>query len=296
MKRNIIAIAIILTMFGCQKSNQKNADIASTAELSPSSINADSSSVQKVIKTADMRFRVKDVQHTKQDLSLAIKQQGGTVAEFSIQSSVQETEKVKQSTDSLKEITAYRTEGYLVAKVPSENLDDFTNTIAKMAVFVDNQSMKMDDQSITYLSNKLKAENRADAVSKINKLSTKKSASVGTSLAVKDDYIDKKMENLQIDNRVRYSTITLNFYQDNTIKTMLVANDNIYDYKPAFGTRLWLGIVNGWIIFKEIILALVNLWMVILTGFLGFFVIRYFVRKNKKAVELATNNLRPNQH
>jgi len=295
MKRNIIAIAIILTMFGCQKSNQKNADIASTDELNPSSINADSSSVQKVIKTADMRLRVKDVQHTKQDLSLAIKQQGGTVAEFSIQSNVQETEKVKQSADSLKEITAYRTEGYLVAKVPSENLDDFTNTIAKMAVFVDNQSMKMDDQSITYLSNKLKAENRADAVSKINKLSTKKSASIGTSLAVKDDYIDKKLENLQIDNRVRYSTITLNFYQDNTIKTMLVANDNIYDYKPAFGTRLWLGIVNGWVIFKEIILALVNLWMLILTGFLGFFVIRYFVRKNKKATDLATNNLLPNQ-
>ncbi|WP_122876487.1 DUF4349 domain-containing protein, partial [Pseudomonas viridiflava] len=94
----------------------------------------------KIIKTADIRFRVKNVQNTKEQLSQTIKAQCGTVAEFSIESVIQETQKVKQSIDSVKEITAYRTEGYLVAKVPSEKLDDFTNTTAKMAVFVDNQS------------------------------------------------------------------------------------------------------------------------------------------------------------
>jgi hypothetical protein len=291
MKRNIIAIAIVLTIFGCQKSNNKyaSADAVDTQELSRET--ADSTVAEKIVKTADMRFRVKDVQNTKEQLSKAIKAEGGTVAEFSIESSIQETDKVKQSTDSLKEITSYRTQGYLVAKVPSEKLDEFTNTIAKMAVFVDNQSMKMDDQSIAYLSNKLKAQNRVDAIEKINKVASKKSANVESSLYIKDDYVDKRIENMQIDSRVKFSTITLNFYQDNTVKTMIVANDNLYDYRPAFINRLWLSIVNGWTIFKEIIIAISNLWMLILVGIAIFFTIKYFIRKNKLAMDVATKNM-----
>mgnify|MGYP001133189500 CR=1 FL=1 len=290
MKRNIIAIAIVLTIFGCQKSNEKyaSADVIDANELR---VPTDSITAEKMIKTADMRFRVKDVQHTKEQLSKTIKAEGGTVAEFSIESTIQETDKIKQSTDSLKEITSYRTQGYLVAKVPSEKLDEFTNTIAKIAVFVDHQSMKMDDQSITYLANKLKAQNRVDAIEKINKVASKKSANVESSLYIKDDYVDKRIDNMQIDNRVKFSTITLNFYQDNTVKTMIVANDNLYDYRPAFINRLWLGIVNGWTIFKEIIIAVSNLWMLIIVGVLIFVVIKHFIRKDKMAREMATKNL-----
>ncbi|TCD27344.1 DUF4349 domain-containing protein [Pedobacter psychrodurus] len=291
MKRNIIAIAIILTIFGCQNENKKyaSADAVDTQDLNKES--ADTTAAEKIIKTADMRFRVKDVQNTKEQLSKTIKAEGGTVAEFSIESSIQETDKVKQSTDSLKEITSYRTQGYLVAKVPSEKLDEFTNTIAKMAVFVDHQSMKMDDQSIAYLANRLKAQNRVDAIEKINKVATKKSANVESSLYIKDDYVDKRIENMQIDSRVKFSTITLNFYQDNTVKTMIVANDNLYDYRPAFINRLWLGVVNGWTIFKEIIIAISNLWMLILVGIAIFFTIKYFIRKNKLAMDEATKSL-----
>ncbi|MBO9672707.1 MAG: DUF4349 domain-containing protein [Sphingobacteriaceae bacterium] len=291
MKRNIIAIAIVLTIFGCQSESKKYAS-ADTVALEPLDKAAtDSTATEKIIKTADMRFRVKDVQKTKEQLSKTIKAEGGTVAEFSIESIIQETDKVKQSTDSLKEITSYRTQGYLVAKVPSDKLDDFTNTIAKMAVFVDNQSMKMDDQSIAYLSNKLKAQNRTDAIEKINKVASKKSANVESSLLIKDDYVDKRIENMQIDNRVKFSTITLNFYQDNTVKTMVVANDNLYDYRPSFVNRLWLGIVNGWTIFKEIIIAISNLWVLILVGALAFLAIRHLIRKDRSARDLITKKL-----
>lgn len=289
MKRNIIAIAIVVTIFGCNSEKKEYAS-SSKAEMADT-VPLDTLAPEKIIKTADMRFRVKDVQQTKEQLSKTIKAEGGAVAEFSIESSIQETEKVKQSTDSLKEITSYRTEGFLVAKVPSEKLDEFTNTISKMAVFVNSAAMKMDDQSIVYLANKLKAQNRVEAIEKINKVATKKSANVESSLFIKDDYIDKKIANMQIDDRVKFSTITLNFYQDNTVSTMTVANDNLYDYRPGFANRLWLNIVNGWTIFKEIILALANLWMVFLVGLGVFFIIRYFVRKNRIAMEMATKHL-----
>jgi hypothetical protein len=293
MKRNIIAIAILLALFGCNSKNKNDANVAEM--VIPDTLAKDGITEPKVIKTADMRFRVKNVQNTKEQLSQTIKGQGGTVTEFSIESVIQETQKVKQSIDSLKEITSYRTEGYLVANVPSEKLDEFTNTVAKMAVFVDNQSLKLDDQSLAYLENKMKANNRKEAVSQINKVAGKKSTSIETSLNVKDDYVNKRIQNLSIDNRVKYSTITLKFYQDNTIKTIVVANDDIYDYKPGFGNRLLMGIVNGWTIFKELIIGLANIWAIILLGISGFFLIRYFVKKNKKAMILATNSPLTNQ-
>lgn len=280
MKRNIIAIAIILGLFGCQNANRKSesADAISVNELNNEALDTAAS---KIIKTADMRFRVKDVQKTKEQLSQTIKAQGGAIAEFSIESAIQETDKVRLSADSLKEITSYRTEGYLVAKVPSEKLDEFTNTIAKIAVFVNSSSMKMDDQSIVYLANKMKAKNRVDASNQIVKIPSKKTDNIETSLALKDDYVDRKIGNISIDARAKYSTITLNFYQDNTVKTMVVANDTLSDYRPAFANRLWLNIVNGWSIFMELILALANLWMIILAGVVGVFVFKHYYRARK---------------
>ena len=100
------------------------------------------------------------------------------------------------------------------------------------------------------------------------------------SLYVKDDYVDGKIRNMQIDSDVQYSNITLNFYQDNTVKTIKVGNDNLYDYKPGFLRRFILGIQNGWVIFKEFILILTNLWMLILLLLAGYFTYKYFRKRN----------------
>jgi len=279
MKKYLIYCVFTIAMFSCnskKESNLENSD-ATAANLETT----DSLLSEKIIKTADMRFRVKDVQNTKEKLSSAIKAEGGTIAEFTVQSNIQQTEKVKYSTDSLLELTSYRTEGLIVARVPSEKLDEFTNKVAKMAVFVDQQSLKMDDQSVVYLSNKLKNQNRVEAVEQLNKHANKKSNNVETSLSLKDDYVDKKIENLMIDSKVQYSTITLNFYQDNTVKSILVGNDDLYSYRPNFFTRLGLSFQNGWYIFKEFILVAMNLWVWILIGVAAYFSFKYY-RKRKK--------------
>ncbi|TDQ06665.1 DUF4349 domain-containing protein [Pedobacter metabolipauper] len=282
MKKYLIYCVITIAVLGCNSEKKFNNESADT--VSSNLLAEDTTLSAKIIKTADMRFRVKDVQQTKEQLSSAVKTMGGTIAEFSIQSTIAETDKVKYSTDSLLELTSYHTEGLILAKVPSDQLDEFTNRVAKMALFVDNQSMKLDDQSISYLENNLKNQNRVEAVAQLNKHATKKSNNVETSLYIKDDYVDKKIENMRINDKVKYSNITLNFYQANTIKSTLVLNDNLYDYRPGFFKRLWLGIDNGWTIFKEFILAISNLWMLIVIGIAGYLMYRYFRKKKLEAV------------
>lgn len=281
MNKYLVCIAIIGLMFGCNSERKNSLSTESVATLDSAAVASDTAATAKIIKTADMRFRVKDVQQTKEQLSTAIKGAGGAVAEFSIQSQIQESDKVKYNSDSLKEITSYRKEGLMVAKVPSEKLDDFTNTVAKMAVFVDQQSMKMDDQSIAYLANRLKAQNRQKVIKQLDQ--SKKRSDAETSFYISDDYIDKRIENISIDNRVKFSTITLSFYQDNTVSTWVVGNDNLYSYRPGFFQRLGLNIADGWTFFKEFLLGLAKLWALIVFGLLIFFGIRAYLRRTKKA-------------
>lgn len=278
MKKYLIYCVFAIAVFGCNnnKSNYKETADVTEANLETS----DTLFTEKIIKTADMRFRVKDVQQTKEKLSSVINAEGGSVAEFSIQSTIQSTEKVRYSADSLLELTAYRTEGLIVAKVPSDKLDEFTNKVAQLAVFIDQQSLKLDDQSIVYLANKLKNQNRVEAVDQLNKHANKKSNNVETSLYLKDDYVDKKMENLLIDNKVKYSNITLNFYQDNTVKRIVVENDNLSDYRPDFFKRFWLSILTGWTIFEELIIMLMNLWVLLLVAGIAYYLFRYYQRRS----------------
>ncbi|HWW41060.1 DUF4349 domain-containing protein [Pedobacter sp.] len=278
MKKYLFFAVITIAIWSCNRSNKmESAD--TTEALKESS--ADTVASDKIIKTADMRFRVKDVQTVKEKLSNSVKEEGGMIVEFTVQSNIMRTEKAKYSADSLLELTSYRKEGQVVAKVPSDKLDDFTNKVVKMAVFVDQQSLKLDDQSMNYLSNALKNRNRVEAVQQLNKHANKKSNNVETALEIKDDYVDKKIQNQTIDSRVKYSTITLNFYQDNTVQRLVVGNDDLYDYRPAFMNRFWLGIQNGWLIFKEFILILTNLWVLILLAGAGYFVFRHYRRKKK---------------
>lgn len=280
MKKYLAYLAVV-ALLSCNNQQKDYASSEIAMAEADTEVVADTVSTPKIIKTADMQFRVRDVQKTKEQLSSTIKAQGGTIAEFSINSSIQESSKLRYSVDSLKEITSYRKEGLLIAKIPSEKLDDFINNIAKIAVFVDNQSMKMDDRSIAYLANRLKAENRAEALKTINQTAKRKGNNVETSLYIKDDFIDKKIENLNIDNSVKFSDITLKFYQDNTVQTFIIANDNLADYKPGFFTRLGLNMLDGWHYFKELILAASHLWMFALCAFALYLGIKYYL-SNKK--------------
>lgn len=283
MKKYLIYGILGLTALGCNSDKKTGAYDVADIQKQSSALSSDTAVTEKIVKTADMRFRVKDVQHTKEALGSILKAEGGTIAEFNTHSVVRQNEKVKYSADSLLELISYQVVGLVVAKIPSEKLDDFTNQIAKMALFIDDQSLKQDDLSLNYLSNQLKNKNKVEAITQLNNSVSGKKVSVAErSLVLKDDLVDNKVNNLLTDRNVRYSTITLNFYQDNTIKKMIVVNDNLSDYRPDFFKRFWLSFENDWSVLKEFILILANLWALILIAIAGYFVFRHY--RSKKLI------------
>ncbi|MGY3053614.1 hypothetical protein ACVWYG_001814 [Pedobacter sp. UYEF25] len=87
MKRNLIALGLLCAVFGCQNDkteNQSQSGSLASADLTQN----DTSAVLKIIKTADMNFRVKNVQATKIALAKNIIASGGQMVGFEIRSEV----------------------------------------------------------------------------------------------------------------------------------------------------------------------------------------------------------------
>jgi hypothetical protein len=89
-----------------------------------------------------------------------------------------------------------------------------------------------------------------------------------------------KIQNLSLQDQVNFSTLTLNIYQDESIKQEMVANEkSINAYRPNIGLQIWDSIKTGWFMLEHIISFIVVLWPFALLGFLGFFGYKKYLKK-----------------
>ena len=104
-------------------------------------------------------------------------------------------------------------------------------------------------------------------------------------LDLKDDMIDQQISNRQIDNDVKYSTVSLNFNQSNTINKELIANDDPSVYGLPFFKRLGMALGNGCDLFLDLLIGLADIWLFILLGAGIWLAARYYRKKPVVKVE-----------
>ncbi|GGH18722.1 DUF4349 domain-containing protein [Mucilaginibacter phyllosphaerae] len=219
----------------------------------------------KLVKTADISFKVKNVQQTGDSISRLTAKLSGMVMHHQMGTSIQRSEDMRLSNDSVLRVSAFNTTADMTVKVPSEKLEDFMNHVSHMGIYVISSKMDIEDKSLDYLSAKLKLKNRLEMVAqqKTGKIKIKNPEAV---LWLKDDMIDGQINNQKIDQAVSFSVVSLNFYQSNTIYKETIANDDPSAYKMPFGNRLLMALSNGWYLFIDLIIGLANLWVLLLAG------------------------------
>ena len=240
----------------------------------------------KLVKTANMRFKVKNVQQTGEHIIALITNYHGLIIHHQVGSSELRSTDIHKTGDSVIRITAFSTTAEMTVKVPWEKLNDFMNEVGRMGIYVNNRQLDISDKSLDYLAARLKLQNRKELVSqqKRGKIVIKNPANV---LLLKDDMIDQQIGNQQIDDQVKNSIVTLNFYQSNTVYKETVVNDDPSAYNLPFFKRLIGAIENGWLIFEEVLLGMANLWVLIIAAFGIWILIRYY--RSKKPALLAKN-------
>ncbi len=226
----------------------------------------------KLVKTADISFKTKNVEQTSENISALTAKNGGMVMHHNVSSSITQTHDVRLGNDSIMRVSSFTTNGEMTVKLPVEKMDDFLNTVTHMGIYVTNRRMDIEDRSLDYLEAKLRLKNRADLVAREQngKVIIKSPTAV---LNLKDDMVDEQINNKRIDNQVKYSTISLSFYQSNTIYKETIANDDPSTYDLPFFCRMANALANGWHLLGDIIIGLMNLWALIILGIITWVII-----------------------
>ena len=232
----------------------------------------------KFVKTADMRFKVKDVQQTSEAIASLTTSLSGIIMHHSQTTTIERSTDVPSTSDSVMRFSSYRTNSEMTVRVPSDKMEEFMNRVGHMAVFVNNRNMDIQDKTLDYLSSQLKVSGRNDIIAQ-QKAGKIKIKDIGDVLALKDDQVDKTIDNRRIEDAVKYSTISLDFYQNNTVAKELIVNDDPSNYTLPFFRRLGNAFIGGWYIFDEMLIVLANIWVFILIVVAALFVYRHYKKK-----------------
>ena len=78
------------------------------------------------------------------------------------------------------------------------------------------------------------------------------------------------LRKMELEDKIAYSTVALQLYQDEAVKSVTLANLDSANYRTGFATQAWDSLVSGWHILEAILVFMLNLWPFILGGILVF--------------------------
>lgn len=273
---------IALSFTACSANKSESEDDFSSAD-SVSSHSDISVTEEKLVKTASMDFKVKDVYQSSRLLSEQAGSLGGMVSHQRIKTSVTDSKSIPFSKDSLQVISCYETHAEMSVRVPSQHLEEFLHRVSSNASFINTSSLDIDDRSIDYHSQELRMQSRKDIMDSQLSKSNIKTKDALTLADQQELVIDHKINNLRTDAEVRFSVVDLNFFQNVSIKKELIANNDLDIYAAPFMKRLVNAILIGCILFADFIIAISHLWLFIFIGVICWLGFLYYKRKKKLA-------------
>ncbi|MEZ0181850.1 DUF4349 domain-containing protein [Flavobacterium oncorhynchi] len=292
-KLGLTSLIIITVLFSCKKADYasgESADLKMAADstaVSSSAAVEKKDSKQKFIRTADIKFKVKNVVKSTYAIENATQKFGGFVTYTNLQSNIHDQIKTKISQDSTLETTKYSVENNITIRVPNTQLDTVIKTIAKQIDFLDFRIIKADDVSLKLLANNLSQKRSSASEKRIEKAIDTKGKKINDVIDAENTLANQKeqndnstIENLSLEDQINFSTITLQLYQNETIKQEITAGEkDPSDYKPNLGIQIIDALKSGWLILQSILVFFVNLWPFILIGIAGFFIYKKYGKK-----------------
>lgn len=267
--------------------DQQSASADSTSVISSSAAVEPKNSNRKFVRTADIKFKVKNVAKSTTIIEDATTKFGGFVTYTNLQSHINEEDKTKVSPDSTLVTTKYTVDNNITIRVPNTQLDTVVKSIAKQIDFLNFRVIKADDVTLQILSNKM-AQKRSTATEKriataIDEKGKKLNQVIDAeeNLDTKKEQNDAKtIENLSLQDQVNFSTLTLQIYQDQTVKQEMVANEKSTNaYRPNIGLQIWDSLKTGWFILENIISFVIVLWPFALMAFLGYLGYKKYLKR-----------------
>ncbi|HEV3224758.1 MAG TPA: DUF4349 domain-containing protein [Puia sp.] len=290
-----ITVLVFTCMFSCNRSQKVNdmdlghIDMAEKEGISPEKPVADSVirelGERRFIRTADLKFKVSKVEDAVIDIENKARALGGFVNLSRLKNIIQDSTNISISQDSSLQTIHYVTEGFLILRVPDYRLDSLLTILNPLSTLTLNREIRADDVRIQMLTNNLSNQRAIrtshrmehDIDSKGKKLSDIEEAEK-TREEREESADNAKISNLTLDDAVRFSTISIEIYQDPGIRYARIVRDRrINEYQSPFISQVSDSFESGWQLLKDLIIALTRFWSVFVLCILAYFVfIKYF--------------------
>lgn len=259
MKIHIVIPFLLLLLDGCrQPNNEKNRpgsakpasiyDSPATALAKPAN--------RKFIRSAEMKFRVKDLDETSRVIEKIIKKENGFLIYTHFSNTIENTTVVSVSRDSSIETIYYTIGNTITFRIPAVGFDSVLQQVAALTDFLDFRTVKAEDVSLQMIS--------------VNPAT--KHADPGNTENSHEWRDNTELSGFYLNDQISYSTVNLLIYQRQSLKRTMIANTaNIKTYIPGFGTRIMDAFLDGWNRVEELALFIIRFWAII-----GLLLVFYF--------------------
>ena len=238
---------------------------------------------RKLIHTANINCRVKDVYTATSSLETLVFSVGGQVMESHLENQRSAVRMQPYVTDSLRQVQEYTTTSHLTVRVPVRRLDTVLHAVAANADFIESRNLELEDVTFQYIGNKMLNDKTTDLTGEALKRS-KKTADVMEVSQYSDERkaeaISRSVENMSIDDKVSYATFTVDLSQPARIDALIIP-DTEHLMQPALGQRLQQALHNSVLMVQAVLVFFVTIWPLLVFIALLLWGIRYYSRRSQ---------------
>lgn len=288
MKKQIIVIGFssLILMSGCAKKAEEQSSAMSAETAAAPAVAADADAVQvaqnpeallptqqsaleqsrQLVKTSSVSFEVKDMQQTTCALEQKLLALNGYIESKQMDYRVEDQQLRKKLDGTVDVFEKISPTTHMVVRVPSQQVTVFLNDLLPLMKYFNQQSYEAKRYELKLLEEKLNT------------------ASQSAGVASNTNNQLQRLTQLEVQDRLQYSTITLDFFQAAQIRQRQDVNIQRVAqlHSDPFFARISQSIKMGFIGLRELLVWLVMLWPLYVILLAGLLMYRYF-KKFKKA-------------
>ncbi len=267
MKKTVFLLVVSIILMSCnEQAGDYNEDYRSnndiTSEITGITASGDGleknvdqisqqSNNRKLIWSADMRFQVKNVDHSTEIIQTICSDNNGFISNMHFASN------------------SYELANTIEIRVDNSKFHKLISSLKKEATFIDNVSINSDDVTEEYVDNESRLKTKKEVRNRYIEVLRNKAGTVKDIIAAEEAtrVITEEIEVIEgrmryLNDRIDNSTISLTIYE----KVEYQDKPSIYE-KP-YTAELAQGFSNGWSVITDFILMLVTLWPIVVLSIL----------------------------
>jgi hypothetical protein len=221
--------------------------------------------VPKLIRTADLRFQVNNLEKSSEVIDRLVKENGAYISTANMSSTNNES----NNTVSI--------------RVPNAEFDMLLKSICKESVYMERKNVSTEDVTEEYIDIEARLKTKKEVEARYIDILKTRAKTVEDVLKAEEqirvirEEIEAREGRLNyLKNQVSYSTIVVQVYQQ------IEYHENPIEVTDSFTNKASSGFGQGWDVIKNIVLGIITLWPLWILGAVLYIVIRKQLKKGKK--------------